>query len=74
MAPQLYQNSNHVMTSLDIAVDGDSAKAWSRWSWVIAGADGKPHLERVGHYEDTLTRENGQWKFKSRQAVTEINK
>ena len=73
MSPTLYQNSNHVMSSFDVEVDGDTATAWSRWTWVVVGADGKPQTERAGHYEDTLTRERGEWKFKSRQAFTEIN-
>jgi uncharacterized protein (TIGR02246 family) len=73
MAPALYTGSNHVMTSFDIAVDGDTAAAWSRWTWVVVGADGKPRAERAGHYEDTLVRERGEWKFKARQAFTEIN-
>jgi hypothetical protein len=41
--------------------------------WVVVGGNAKPQVERAGHYEDTLVRENGQWKFKSRQAFTEIN-
>ena len=73
MSPSLYENSNHVMTSFDIDVDGDTATAWSRWTWVVVGANGKPQPERAGHYEDTLVRERGEWKFQSRQAFTEIN-
>ena len=73
MDPKQYENSNHVMTSMDIAVDGDTATAWSRWLWVIPGADGIGRVQRAGHYEDTLVREDGQWKFKTRQAFTEIN-
>ena len=73
MSPSLYENSNHVMTSFDAAIDGDSATVWSRWTWVVLGADGKPQPERAGHYEDTLVREDGHWKFKHRQAFTEIN-
>jgi len=73
MSPSLYENSNHVMTSFEIAVDGDAATAWSRWMWVVVGANGKPQTERAGHYEDLLVREDGSWKFKSRQAFTEIN-
>ncbi len=73
MAPKLYEKSNHVMTSQDIKVDGDTAKAWWRWLWVVEGDDKRPRVERGGHYEDTLIRENGQWKFKSRQAFTELN-
>lgn len=74
MSPELYENSNHVMTSMDIEVNGDTATAWSRWLWVVEGTDGRPRLERGGYYEDTLVREDGQWKFKQRQAFTEINK
>jgi hypothetical protein len=73
MSPSLYENSNHVMSSFDIDVDGDTATAWSRWTWVVVGANGKPQPERAGHYADTLVREAGEWKFKSRQAFTEIN-
>ncbi len=73
MSPALYENSYHAMTSFDIEVNGDTATAWSRWTWVVVGANGKPQPERAGHYEDTLVRERGAWKFKSRQAFTEIN-
>jgi hypothetical protein len=73
MSPALYENSNHVMSSLAIEVNGDTARSWSRWLWVVQGSDGKPRVERAGHYEDNLIRENGRWKFKSRQAFTEIN-
>jgi hypothetical protein len=73
MSPTLYENSFHVMTSFDIDVNGDTATAWSRWTWVVVGANGKPQPERAGHYEDTLVRERGAWKFKSRHAFTEIN-
>jgi hypothetical protein len=73
MDPALYKNSYHAMTSFDVDVNGDTATAWSRWTWIVVGADGKPRPERAGHYEDTLVREHGAWKFKSRQAFTEIN-
>jgi len=74
MDPAMYTDSNHVMTSLDIEVNGDTATAWSRWLWVIKGPDDTPKVQRGGHYVDTMVREEGQWKFQSRQAVTEINK
>lgn len=74
MKPEQYTDSNHVMTSMDIDLDGDTATAWSRWLWVVVGDDNKPRVERAGHYEDKLVRENGQWKFLHRQAFTEINK
>jgi hypothetical protein len=74
MDPKMYTDSNHVMTSMDIHVDGDSATAWSRWLWVIPGDDDRPLVQRGGYYEDVFIREDGHWKFKLRQAVTEINK
>jgi hypothetical protein len=73
MSPSLYEKSFHSMTSFDVEVQGDTATAWSRWTWIVVGADGRPQPERAGHYEDTLVRERGEWKFKSRQAFTEIN-
>jgi SnoaL-like protein len=73
MSPSLYEKSYHSMTSFDVVVNGDTATAWSRWTWIVVGADGKPQPERAGHYEDTLVRERGEWKFKTRQAFTEIN-
>lgn len=73
MDPALYEKSFHSMTSFDVAVNGDTATAWSRWTWFVVGADGRPRPERAGHYEDTLVRERGEWKFKTRQAFTEIN-
>jgi uncharacterized protein (TIGR02246 family) len=73
MSPKLYEKSYHAMTSFDVVVNGDTATAWSRWTWIVVGADGRPLPERAGHYEDTLVRDHGEWKFKSRQAFTEIN-
>ena len=74
MKPGMFDHSFRIMSSMDIQVDGDTATAWSHWTWVIAGGDGKPHTELAGHYEDTLVRVNGEWKFKSRHAFTEVNK
>ena len=72
MSPALYQNSYHVMTSFDIDVKGDTATAWSRWTFVIPSADGKPVIGQSGRYSDTLVRENGHWKFKRREAMNDI--
>jgi uncharacterized protein (TIGR02246 family) len=73
MSPSLYEGSNHVMTSFDVELTGDTATAWSRWTWVVIGPDGKPQPERAGYYEDSLVREDGRWRFMNRQATTEIN-
>src|SRR5688572_15460477 len=74
MDPAMYTDSNHVMTSMDIRVDGDTATGWSRWLWVIPGDDNRPLVQRGGYYEDIFIREDGHWKIKQRQAFTEINK
>ncbi len=63
---------NHVMSNMRIEVDGDTATAWSRWSWVTPGSDGAPVVSRNGHYDDVLVREDGRWKFMSRAAVTDL--
>ncbi len=62
----------HVLTNFIIDVHGDSAAAWSRWAYVVPGADKKPSIAQGGHYEDKLTRENGQWKLLRREAFTDI--
>ena len=71
-APGKPNGTYHVLTNFVIDVLGDSATAWSRWAYVVPGADGKPSIAQGGHYEDKLTRENGQWKFQRREAFTDI--
>lgn len=67
-----YVNSYHIMSDILIDVDGDTATSWSHWTWLVEAEDGKPTPQRSGHYEDTLVRENGEWKFKHRLTVTEL--
>ncbi len=62
----------HLLTNFLIDVHGDTATAWSRWNFVTPGADKKPAIAQGGHYEDTLVRENGHWKFRRREAFTDI--
>jgi hypothetical protein len=62
----------HLLSNFVIDVQGDTATAWSRWAFMVAGADGKPVAAQGGHYEDALVRENGHWKFKRRVAFTDI--
>ena len=67
-----YGNSYHIMSDIIIDVDGDTASSRSRWTWMVEGENGNPVPQRSGHYEDTLVRENGEWKFKYRLTVTEL--
>lgn len=60
-------NSYHIMSNFMITVKGDTATAWSRWTFVTPGANGAT-IAQAGRYDDTLVRENGVWKFKKRVA------
>jgi 3-phenylpropionate/cinnamic acid dioxygenase small subunit len=63
------QRNFHVLTNFRIEVEGDHGTAWSRWSFVNQGADGKMQIMYAGRYEDQLVREDGSWKFKLRHVV-----
>jgi hypothetical protein len=65
-------NTYHLLSNFLVDVHGDTATAWSRWAYVVPGADGKPVIAQGGHYDDTFVRENGQWKFKRRVAPVDI--
>jgi hypothetical protein len=52
--------------------DPDRARADVTWLYVVKGDDGGPALAKLGHYEDELVREDGQWRFARRAAPTDI--
>jgi hypothetical protein len=65
-------SSYHLLTNLEIDVHGDTATAWSRWTYTVTGADNKPAMFYGGHYDDALVREDGRWKFRRRVAANDI--
>jgi len=65
-------NTFHILSNFRIEVHGDTATAWSRWTFVTPGPDKKPAMAQAGRYDDTLVRENGHWKFKRRVASNDI--
>jgi hypothetical protein len=65
-----FGSTYHIMSSFDIHVTGDTATASSRWAFVTAARG--PGIQVAGRYEDTLVRENGVWKIKSRQAFNDL--
>jgi uncharacterized protein (TIGR02246 family) len=65
-------NSFHILSNFQIEVKGDTATAWSRWTFVTPAADGKPVISQSGRYDDVLVREDGRWKFKRRTASNDI--
>jgi SnoaL-like domain len=41
-------NNYHVLTNFAIDVHGDSATAWSRWTFVVPGPDKRPVMAQGG--------------------------
>jgi uncharacterized protein (TIGR02246 family) len=52
--------------------DPDRARAELTWLYVVKGEDGGPKLAKLGHYNDTLVREAGRWRFSRREAPADI--
>jgi hypothetical protein len=59
------------LVELDPA-DPDRARAELTWLYVVKGEDGGPKLAKLGHYNDTLVREAGRWRFLRREAPADI--
>jgi uncharacterized protein (TIGR02246 family) len=62
----------HLVTNDVIELNGDHATAEVTWAYIVRGDDGRPVLHKVGHYNDTLVREDGRWKFEHRIGTTDI--
>jgi uncharacterized protein (TIGR02246 family) len=60
-------NNYHLLSNAVITVNGDTASAWSRWAFMVPGANGAT-IAQAGRYDDTLVRENGRWRFQKRVA------
>jgi uncharacterized protein (TIGR02246 family) len=56
----------HLMTTVVVNVDGDTAKVRSRYMFFTATPDNKPTPALAGRYVDEFVRENGAWKIKKR--------
>jgi uncharacterized protein (TIGR02246 family) len=70
--PSVFPGSYHIMSNFSIELTGpDTAKAWSRWTFVVNGVHREPVIFRGGYYDDLLVREDGQWKFKRRVVATD---
>jgi hypothetical protein len=62
----------HLMTNFFIQVNGDQAVSRSRWTFFTRDASNKLVPSLAGHYDDTLIREKGQWKFLERKVTRDI--
>ena len=65
-------DSYHQMTNIRIHVDGDTATATSKWTYIVRGKNNEPVVRMGGHYIDEFIREDGQWKFLHRAAPRDI--
>ena len=63
----------HLLSNFVITVNGDTATAWSRWTFVQPGERGAA-IAQAGRYDDTFVRENGVWKFKKRVASNDTGR
>ena len=68
------KNANlHIFTNEMIHLDGgDQATATTKWMFVMKGEANRPQPVYLGHYEDTLVRENGSWRFLRRVVHADI--
>ena len=65
--PGFINKSNfHLMTTVVVHVDGDTAQVRSRYTFFTASPDNRPTLGLAGRYVDEFVRENGEWKIKKR--------
>jgi len=62
----------HLLTNMIVNVHGDRATAWSRIVYMVRNKDDKPSPAMGGHYDDTLIKEDGHWKFLQRVVMMEI--
>ncbi len=62
----------HLFMNDRIELNGDSASAVTKWIFMVQNAEGRPEPFYLGHYEDELVREKGQWKFLRRIAFADI--
>jgi hypothetical protein len=64
--------SIHLMSNFSIHVDGERATATSKWTNFARTEDNKLVPRLAGHYNDTLVKEGGKWRFLSREAPRDI--
>jgi uncharacterized protein (TIGR02246 family) len=62
----------HVVSNVVVELDGDAATAVSSWTLVSRAQGDVPELTLQGTYRDALVREDGRWRFASREAHVDI--
>jgi ketosteroid isomerase-like protein len=59
---------SHVISNLSYKIDGDTATGGAYWQ-DIGNVNGAPGVIVAGHYDDSLRKVNGVWKFAKRSIV-----
>jgi hypothetical protein len=62
----------HLFTNEIIHVNENQADATTKWIFVVQGEANRPQALLLGHYEDSLVRENGRWRFLRRVVFADI--
>jgi hypothetical protein len=62
----------HLFTNETIHVNGNEAKATTKWIFMVQSDSKQPKPLYLGHYKDTLVRERGHWKFLRRVVYSDI--
>jgi len=62
---------NHVISNLSYKIDGDTATGGAYWQ-DIGNVNGAPGVIVAGHYDDSLRKVNGAWKFTKRSIVIDL--
>jgi len=65
-------SSYHIVSSPQVALDGDRATASVMWSVIARGAEGAPALTMVGRHVDELRRERDGWRFVRRKGYVDL--
>jgi uncharacterized protein (TIGR02246 family) len=65
-------DDRHLVSNVEIELDGDRATVRSTWVYVTREADGGPLLRMVGHYADDVRRTAAGWRFARRAAPCDM--
>jgi len=64
--------TKHVVTNLNLKLNGDTATATAYWQTIAIRPGGATAIAGVGHYVDQLRKVNGKWLFSRREIVNPL--
>ena len=65
-------SSYHIVSSPQVALDGDRATASVMWSVIGRSGEGSPAVTMVGRHVDELRRERDGWRFVRRKGYVDL--